>query len=432
MAVKLSHILGLNARSIEYLKYNSKAARRVADSKLQTKSVLRKAKLSTPRLFAVIRSREDLERFDFLKLEDDFVVKPNRGLGGEGIVVVERRAELAGEWYTSQGKVVRIEDLRLQIADILEGRFSMQNLPDIAYIEDRVRVHPAFERYTYKGTPDIGVLVFNSIPVMAFLRLPTKESAGRANMFQGAIACGIDMATGITTHAVRYSTSVDFFPGTRRKLKGIQIPVWDEVLLLAIKAAKAAGLGYMRADIVLQPSIKKPGTTIPKVLELNAQPGLKIQLANRAGLRRRLERVEGLEVESVEKGIKIAKELFGDKEMGSLMDKKSLVGVFETIEVVNQLGEKVAVKAKIDTGAYRTSIDQELATRLGLLRPDNILFEKEFWSALGKTKRRVIGISFYLQGKKIETTASITDRGHLKRPMLVGRQDLKGFEIRVD
>jgi hypothetical protein len=225
---------------------------------------------------------------------------------------------------------------------------------------------------------------------------------------------------------------VEFFPRTRRQLKGIQIPDWEKVMALAIHSAQAAGLGYMRADIVLQPSIKKPGTTIPKVLELNAQPGLKIQLANKAGLRRRLERVEGLEVDTPEKGIKIAKELFANQELMHLMHEPVSIDVFETVEVVTEKGERVKVKTKVDTGAFRTSIDESLAQDLGLLRQDNVLFEKTYRSALGRRTRPVIGISYYLAGKKIDTTANVTDRSGMKRPMLIGRRDLKGYLVTFD
>jgi hypothetical protein len=198
---------------------------------------------------------------------------------------------------------------------------------------------------------------------------------------------------------------------------------------LAVGAADVTGLGYMRADIVLQPSKKKPGTTIPKVLELNAQPGLKIQLCNKAGLRRRLERVEGLEVETVEKGIRISRELFGDRTLSHLGKKQRPVRVFEMVEVENQLGERVEVQAKLDTGAYRTSIDEETAKKLGLLREDNTLMTRTFQSALGKEERPVIGITYYLSGRKIESSASVVDRSHLRREMLVGRRDMKGFVI---
>jgi len=433
MSVKLQHILGLNARNYEYLKYNSVASRRIADSKLLTKSACKKAGLSTPRLYTVIRNQNDLAKFDFGKITDSFVVKPNRGMGGKGIIVVEKSGKVPGTWITSERQKITNDDIKLHIADILEGRFSMNDMPDIAYIEERVRIHPVFADYSYHGTPDIGVLVFNHIPVMAFLRLPTKESGGRANMFQGAIACGIDLATGITTYAYQKTDYIKTFPNTRKNLSGIQIPEWEAILELAIKAAKAADLGYMRADVVLQPSIKHPGKIIPKILELNAQPGLKIQLCNKAGLRRRLERVEGLEVETAQKGIRIAQELFGDRKEPMTKGNLVKIRVSETVKVTDYDGKEHTVKVKVDTGADRTSIDTALAESFGLLRPENVLYEVEVENALGvHQKRQVVGITYTLAGKTIKSTASVTDRSHLKKLMLVGRKDLKGFMIVFD
>ncbi len=433
MAIKLQHILGLNARNYEYLKYNSAQSRRIANSKLLTKSACKKAGLSTPRLYTVIRNQADLAKFDFGKITDSFVVKPNRGMGGKGIIVVEKPGKNSGTWITSERQKISNEDIKLHIADILEGRFSMQDLPDIAYIEERVRIHPTFTDYSYHGTPDIGVLVFNRIPVMAFLRLPTKESGGRANMFQGAIACGIDLATGITTYAYQKNDYIKTFPGTHKSLSGIQIPEWEGVLLLAIQAAEAAGLGYMRADVVLQPSIKHPGKIIPKILELNAQPGLKIQLCNKVGLRRRLERIEGLEVDTPQKGIRIAQELFAGKTTPLIQDSLIQIHVSETVRVEDEFGHEHAVKVKVDTGADRTSIDTALAESFGLLKPENVLYEVEVENALGvHQKRPVVGITYMLAGKKITSTASVTDRSHLKRQMLVGRKDLKGFAVVFD
>lgn len=430
--VKTRDILGMNARNILFVsRYNKGLGKKIANHKLLTKSTLQKAKLATPKLYRVFRKIEEIDKFDFIKkLPESFVIKPDNSLGGEGIMVIEKHGKYAGEWITTTGEKKTIGDFKLLIRDILEGRFSMKNQPDIAFVEERIRIHPAFSKVCWGGTPDIGVLVFNKVPVMAYLRLPTKESGGRANMFQGAIACGIDIATGITIHAVKWTHSIKFFPGTRRKLTGIKIPEWDEVLKLAINCQIAIPkLGFMRADIVLQPSLKKPGKTFPKVLELNAQPGLKIQLANRAGLRRRLERVEGLKVESAEKGIKIAKALFADPKLRDVSIGKKTIGVFEDVEVQTFMGEKVLVKAKIDTGAFRTSIDENLAERLGLLNPENILLEKYYRSALGREKRPLIELVFWLGGRKIKTVANISDRSKLKRPMVIGRRDLKGFLI---
>ncbi len=269
---------------------------------------------------------------------------------------------------------------------------------------------------------------------MAFLRLPTKESGGRANLFQGAIACGIDLATGMTTHAICHTEYVSRFPGTKKLLSGIVIPEWEGVMELAIKASDAAGLGYMRADVVLQPSIKHPGKTIPKILELNAQPGLKIQLCNKDGLRRRLERVEGLEVETPQKGIRIAQELFADRRIRQALGENSkTIGVFEEVELNDSKGVKHLVKAKIDTGADGSSIDAELAETFGLLSAEAVLFTKRYRNAIGSEERQVIPVTFTLGGKQIQTAASVANRSAIKssRPLLIGRRDLTGFSIKI-
>lgn len=430
--VKTQDILGMNARNLLYVDiYNTGKGKKIADHKLLTKSALITAKLSTPKLYGVFRKYEDINKYDFIKkLPESFVLKPDNSLGGEGIVVIEKRGKYAGEWLTTTGDIKNTDDLKLLIQDILEGRFSMDNAPDIAFLEERVRIHPAFARICYQGTPDIGVLVFNKVPVMTFLRLPTKESGGRANMFQGAIACGIDIATGITTNAVRWTSAIKYFPETKRRLIGVRIPVWDDVLRLAINCQIAIPeLGFMRADVVLQPSLLEPGKTIPKILELNAQPGLKIQLANRVGLRKRLERIEGLTVEDAEAGIRIAKALFADPRYLGVPVGKQIVDVHETVLVRSFNGERVPVRVKVDTGAYNTSIDIELAKQLGLLKEENIVREQQFRSALGVDTRPVVDFIFWLRGVKIKTIASVSDRTGLKRQMLVGRKDLKGFLV---
>lgn len=430
--MKTRDVLGMNARNILFLsRYNRSSGKRIADHKLLTKSALRKAKLPIPRLYRVFRRIEEIDKFDFIKkLPESFVIKPDNSLGGEGIVVIKKHGKYAGEWLTTTGETKTVGDFKLLIRDILEGRFSMDSKPDIAFVEERIRIHKAFRKICWGGTPDIGVVVFNKIPVMAFLRLPTRESGGRGNMFQGAIACGIDIATGITIHAVKWTKSIKFFPGTRRKLTGIKIPIWEEVLKLAVDCQLVVpNLDFLRADIVLQPSTKIPGKTFPKVLELNAQPGLKIQLANRAGLKRRLERVEGLTVETAEKGIKIAQALFVDPRLRDVSIGKKTIGVFEETEVQSFMGERVSVKAKIDTGAYRSSIDEGLARRLDLLNPENVILERFYRSALGREKRPLIELVFWLKGRKVKTTASVANRSGLKRPMIIGRRDLKSFLV---
>lgn len=440
--MKIRDVLGLNSRNHLYTSvYNTRSGKLIANSKLLTKKTLRKAKVRVPKTYAVIKGGEALENFDFLRLPSEFVIKPNNGLGGQGIVVIERSGEYAGEWIDSQGVVWSVNDLRLHIGDILAGRYSMDDISDTAYIEERVRVHPVFAKYSYHGTPDIRVVVYNRVPVMSYVRLPTQESGGRANLFQGAAAAGIDMASGVTTYGVHHAKAVEFFPGTRRKLRGIQIPQWEEILETAIAASEAIGLGYMASDIVLQPTIEKKESgirnqekqaaiqAVPMILEVNAQPGLKIQIANRAGLKERLARVKGLKIISARHGIRVAQALFADPKLAERGLGKKSVGRYENIEIVGLNGGSEIVNAKIDTGADISSLDVVVAERLGLMGDDNVLYESNFYNSLGKKKRKVVGITYYMAGRKIKSRVSITDRSRVSTKMLVGWMDLKDFAV---
>jgi alpha-L-glutamate ligase-like protein len=426
--MKLSSILGLNARTQLFAyRYNTRRGKNIADSKIQTARVLKKAEVSHPKIYKIFRDPREVLEFNWESLPPKFALKPSRGMGGEGIVVVKRKLKDSA-WMTTQKEKITTEDLKLHTLDILEGAYSMGNVPDVAFIQEYVGRAEVFKKWAYRGTPDIGVIVFNKIPVMAFLRLPTKESGGRANLHQGAIAAGIDMATGITTHAIWHGEEIVFKPGTEQKLRGIKIPNWNQVLEVAIKTQEASHLGYCRVDVVIHP---EKG---PMILELNAQPGLQIQLANMEGLKKRLERVEDLDVTDTEHGVNLAKALFAGRfeNRNALKEGIKTIKNDEMIKIFLPNKHRVEVMAKIDTGAWRSSIDKTFAQENGLLSKDNILWTKVFKSSLGTEKRPVINLSFYLAGRRIDTMASVANRTGLKKVCIIGRRDLKGFSIKVD
>jgi alpha-L-glutamate ligase-like protein len=152
------------------------------------------------------------------------------------------------------------------------------------------------------------VIVFNKVPVMAMMRLPTKQSEGKANIHMGAIAVGINMRNGEAIHALIKNQDAQQTQKILANIIGNRIPDWDKILLMAARAQEACGLGYAGVDIVID---KNKG---PMVLEINARPGLAIQIANQASIRTRLERLENLPITSAERGVELAKSLFGDKE----------------------------------------------------------------------------------------------------------------------
>ena len=424
--VKLTDILGINARSAEYLRMNTKMARKRADDKLLTKKVLKKQKISHPELLGVLTNHRKVNDFNWEKLVGGFVIKPVKGFGGQGIMLVRKSVKEPGKFLLSDGRRVTAEDLRLHALDIVEGRYSHNNLPDKAMIEERIRIHPKFKKMAVGGAPDIRVIVFNKVPVMAMLRLPTEESGGKANLHQGALGLGIDMATGITTHGVYKNEPLKYFPETNKKVNGITIPHWDKILRMSIQTQMASKLAYLSVDMLID---AEKG---PVVLELNDQPGLSIQLANMQGLKKRLERVEGITVSDADKGVKIAKTLFASEFANRVKfetAEKRLVKVFDRVKIKPHKGKRVFIDVKVDTGAYSTSIDKKLAEKLGLLNSEHILLEKKFKSALGEEIRRLVEVDFVLKGRKIKSCASITSRSHLQYSMIIGRRDLKGFFI---
>src|SRR5690606_14514497 len=120
--------------------------------------------------------------------------------------------------------------------------------------------------------------VFKGFPIMAMLRLATHASDGKANLHQGAAGVGLDMATGRSLNAVQFGKPVTEHPDTHKPLKEIDIPNWRQMLLLASRCYEMTGLGYIGVDLVLD---ARRG---PELLELNARPGLAIQVANNRGL----------------------------------------------------------------------------------------------------------------------------------------------------
>ncbi|HTK03846.1 MAG TPA: sugar-transfer associated ATP-grasp domain-containing protein [Alphaproteobacteria bacterium] len=423
--MKLSNILGLNARTQLFTyKYNTRRGRNIANSKIQTARILKSAGVLHPKIFAKFKDPSNVFDFDWQSLPDKFALKPSRGFGGEGIIVAKKKLK-DGSWLTTQKERITADDLKLHTLDILEGAYSMGNVPDVAFIQDYVGRHKAFRRWAYRGTPDIRIIIFNKVPIMAMLRLPTKESGGRANLHQGALGVGVDIATGITTRAIWNDQQIVFKPGTTKKLRGIKIPNWTSILETAVNAQIASGLGYIGVDMVLDP---EKG---PMVLELNAQPGLGIQLANMEGLKSRLDRVDDLEVKDAEHGVKIAKALFAGRFASrvNLEEGIKTIKAVEKVKVLSSLGKKVEVLAKIDTGAWSSAIDADLARELGIFTKSKVLFKKKKLSALGEEERPVIPMTFWLAGNKISTKVTVADRSDLRYQVLIGRIDLNGFLV---
>ena len=414
--------LGMNARNYLYVqKYNFRNSIRRADDKFKTKRVLLRADIPTPKLFTAFRNFRDARAYDWKKAPSTFVIKPARGHGGEGILVIRKWDGVSGK--QSGGKIVTARDLEAHIFGLLDGASSRDHLPDDVLMEERVVVNTKLRKLGAGGVPDVRVIVFRGVPVMAMLRVSTEQSHGKANLHQGAIGLGVDMRTGITTNGVLFGKELRVIPGTKTKTRGIKVPEWNKVLDIAVQAQDASGLGYAGIDVVFD---NKKG---PLVLEVNARPGLQIQVVNRDSLWTRLERVEGMKLPSREYAIDLAKRMFAESALRAVEERSNVVGVFDKVTLIGSKGTRV-VRAKIDTGAYRTSIDKELVEELGIpVSNAKPRVRVRSGTSDGVVVREGLDVTMRLRGKTINTVGSVSERKHLRFSVIIGRKDLDGFLV---
>lgn len=476
-----SKILGLNRRNQEYVRsYNSSASKAIADNKILTKRILKKELIQTPDVYKLIRSKRQLQFLDWESLPNSFVIKPNKGTGGNGIIVFYGKKKGQEAWIRPNGSVMTKRDIILHIENILEGRFSMGSRNDIAIIEERIKTDPLLKQYSYKGVPDIRIICFNQVPVMAMLRLPTKRSNGTANLHSGAICTGIDMESGITTYSMHMQTSIfkndtyKLIDSTldlqeNKPLSGIQIPYWNEMLKIALKCQNSSKLGYIGVDIAID---SEKG---PVVFEINARPGLGIQVANQTGLRWRLEKVKDLKIKSIAHGIRVAKNLFGGEIEESIeaISGRKVLNITEKISVfykgtdiskIKRLKtvKKEIVKAFMDTGILTSRISSTLANRIGFLTankeiqkfniPNRFGSFKEAQEYLDKFEKEILAIPDVKRLAKILEDGEIkirpvfeipiklsdtvkltefvsTDAQDSTYPVVIGRSELSGYLI---
>ena len=302
-------LVGINKRNAGYtLAYNPRKNYPLVDDKLLTKELAIKAGLAVPDLYGVIDSVGQLKDLEsMLDNYNDFVIKPAQGSGGDGIMVVADRFDQ--DWQTVSGNLVNICDIKQHITNTLSGIYSLGGMSDRAMIEYRVQFDPVFADISYQGVPDVRIIVFQGVPVMGMVRLPTRVSGGKANLHQGAIGVGIDLSTGKTLTGVRSGNIVNTHPDTRNSIVGVQVPQWDKLISIAAGCYELSGMGYLGVDLVLD---KNKG---PLILELNARPGLAIQIANRVGLDGRLERVKAanLAKKPVVERVAFSKQEFANK-----------------------------------------------------------------------------------------------------------------------
>ncbi|WP_257283368.1 alpha-L-glutamate ligase-like protein [Endozoicomonas sp. SESOKO1] len=286
--LKESGILSMNSRNLNYIsRYNPRRLLPLVDDKLTTKRMAEKAGVDVPKLIGVIEYQSDIRKLkSILEPLEQFVIKPAKGSGGKGILVITGRD---GDRYVkASGESLSFNAISRDVSNILGGLYSLGGKSDVAVIESLIVADPIFKDYSFEGVPDIRVIVFRGFPVMAMMRLATRKSDGKANLHQGAVGVGLDIATGNSLRSVQHDLPVNTHPDTGHNFSTLKVPHWHKILCLSAACHEMTSLGYLGVDLVLDKNLG------PLILELNARPGLAIQIANGQGIKPRLEMIESL------------------------------------------------------------------------------------------------------------------------------------------
>lgn len=267
----MRNVMGINKRNIELVKPQSdRELMALVDDKIKTKDILKSAKISFAEIYEVCTSFFEIDKFiKLMSKEKTFVLKPSRGYGGNGIEIIKNVEN--DKWYLSGDRVWNELEQNDYVREILYGVYSMGDFSDVAFTEELIYAHNDISIFAEDGLPDIRVIVHNGKAIAAMIRVPTKESQGKANLHAGGFAVAVDIKNGNLLDGWFKEKKITIHPESGIVLSEYKIPYWNEIISISNNLNNFFPLKYMGVDFTVD---RNKG---PLILELNARPGLEIQ-----------------------------------------------------------------------------------------------------------------------------------------------------------
>lgn len=287
--------LTLKQRNQQYIEpYNHADAIEAVDNKALAKEYAQQSAILTPKTFCHCQTTQEFKQFlvSPIFLKGRFVLKPNHGSSGRGILISKYYDQTQKKLILAGGQVMSLIQVQQHAADVFSGTYSLGYEKDSLLIEEHIESHESFCGFSLNGLPDVRMVVYQGYPVMAMLRLATLFSEGKSNLSQGAIGVGLCLKTGKFKHAIQHYKSCHAHPDTGLLLRQIQVFAWDQLLNMAATCFDIYQLGYMGVDLTIADN------DVPILLECNARPGLMIQQANQINLLPALRQVDALKAKA--------------------------------------------------------------------------------------------------------------------------------------
>ena len=106
-----------------------------------------------------------------------------------------------------------------------------------------------------------------------------------------------------------------------------------------------------------------------------------------------------------------------------------VIGRNVIVSIITPDGD-VDILAKVDTGAYSSSLDESFFKKLNL--DGEVIKNKMVRNVHGEESRDVYDIDVIIKGMKISSELNVFDRSQMKYKMILGRKDIKKLGALVD
>ncbi|ODR82061.1 ATP-dependent carboxylate-amine ligase [Haladaptatus sp. W1] len=205
----------------------------------------------------------------------------------------------------------------------------------------------------------------------------------------------------------------------------------DEVRTIACEATHVLGLDVAGVDVmewngdwyVLEVNPTAGFTGLFRATGNSAAPFIARYAIERAGGEVASERVEAV-ARTLDDSIPNCKPVDSAAANG-----RRTVGYTEWV-TVNGMREAASVVAKADTGATRTSIGIDLASRVGA-GPVKSSATVKFGSGKTSKTRPLVDVDIGIGGRWHRVTASVEDRSHMRHHLILGRDVLSDYRVDI-
>jgi len=400
-------VLWQNARNLFLQDSLSPFTRELADSKMKTKDFFLKHNIASPRMIAFIKTQKDLDNFDLKKLVPPFVIKPNKWSGWKWIIIINSKSK-SWDFIDINKNIFSKKDLKLHMYRVLEWFFSLSWARDNIIIEEKIELDESIALLWKFGLPDIRLISYNMIPLMAMIRIPTRESWWTANIHQWACWAWIDISDWSITHLIKWNKTITSIPDIW-DIRWLVLPNWDKVLKIWALIQENTDIKYLATDIVLDKE------KWPLVLEINVRAWLSVQIANLDWLQTRITKIQDLKPKDSEKAISIWKHLFWrnmDAKIHSMLWKKL---IWNTEYINLKIWDRnLSVLSRISPQFKTSSISLDFLKRI-----ENSWFT--IWD------KKTVKLNFKLQNSNKNVLFKIEK--NLSNDVILWRNALSGFLI---